>query len=74
MPNKVEKIVEALLAKLEEGGVAGVHAWFVGRPNIIAKQEAGGYRVLMWREGVALEIEVDEEGNVKDVYLASCPR
>ncbi len=71
MADKVKKIVELLLNKLEEGGVGGVHAWFSGMPHILVQQEADRrlYKVLMWREGVALEFEVDEEGGVRIVYV-----
>jgi len=62
-------MVEKLLEGLEEGGVGGVHAWFSGMPHILVQQQAGRYKALMWREGVALEFDVDEEGNVKDVYV-----
>jgi hypothetical protein len=69
MADKVRKMVEKLLERLGEGGVGGVHAWFSGMPHISAQQQAGRYKVLMWREGVALEFDVDEEGNVRDVYV-----
>ncbi len=71
MADKVKKVVESLLNKLEEGGVGGVYAWFSGMPHILVQQEADRrlYKVLMWREGVALEFEVDEEGGVRSVYV-----
>jgi len=71
MADKVRKMVEKLLERLEEGGVGGVHAWFSGMPHILVQQQADKklYKVLMWREGVALEFDVDEEGNVRDVYV-----
>jgi len=70
MADKVRSVVKELLAKLEGEGVGGVHAWFSGMPHILVQHEADGrYRVLMWREGVALEIEVDEEGNAEHVYV-----
>jgi hypothetical protein len=72
MADKAREIVKLLLKKLEEGGVGGVHAWFSGMPHILVQSEADRklYRVLMWREGVFLEFEVDEEeGSVKHVYV-----
>jgi len=73
MADKVRKMVKSLLERLEEGGVGGVHAWFSGMPHILVRHEADRrlYRVLMWREGVFLELEVDEEeeGSVKHVYV-----
>jgi hypothetical protein len=71
MADKVRKLVESLLAKLEREGVGGVYAWFSGMPHILVRHEADRqlYNVLMWRDGVALEFDVDEEGNVKHVYV-----
>jgi hypothetical protein len=71
MANKVRKIVEALLDKLNKEGIGGVYAWFSGMPHILVRYEADKrlYKVLMWREGAALEIEVDEEGSIKHVYV-----
>jgi len=71
MADKVRRMVESLLERLEEGGVCGVHAWFSGMPHILVRREADRrlYRVLMWREGVFLEFEVDEEESVKHVYI-----
>jgi hypothetical protein len=71
MTNKVRKIVEMLPDKLKEEGIDRVHAWFSGMPHILVRHEADKrlYKVLMWREGAALEIDVDEEGNVKHVYV-----
>jgi hypothetical protein len=68
--DKVKKVVKELLARLEGEGVGGVHAWFSGMPHVLVHREADRrYKVLMWREGVALEIEVDEEGNAEHVYV-----
>ena len=68
----VRNVVEKLLERLEEGGVDGVHAWFVGRPHILVQQQkAGRYNVLMWREGVAIEIELNEN-KVEMVRLIVC--
>jgi hypothetical protein len=71
MADEVRKLVESLLAKLEGEGVGGVYAWFRGMPHILVQREADRrlYKVLMWRDGVALELDVDEERNVKHVYV-----
>ncbi len=71
MANKVRKIVEALLDKLNKEGIGGVYAWFSEMPHILVRYEADKrlYKVLMWREGAALEIEVDEEGSIKHIYV-----
>lgn len=75
MADKVRKVVESLLAKLEGEGVGGVYAWFSGMPHILVQHEADRrlYKVLMWRDGVALEFDIDEEGNVKHVYVKTLP-
>jgi hypothetical protein len=71
MADKVRKIVEKLLERLGEGGIGGVYAWFSGLPHILVQQEADKklYKVLMWREGVVLEFDVDEDGNVRYVHV-----
>ncbi len=48
-----------------------MYAWFSGMPHVLVQQEADRrlYKVLMWREGVFIEFEVDEEGVVRSVYV-----
>ncbi len=71
MADKVRKAVESLPAGLEGEGVGGVYAWFSGMPHILVHHETDRrlYKVLMWREGIAIEFEVDEEGVVRSVYV-----
>ena len=65
----VRNVVEKLLERLEHEGVGNVYAWFAGRPHIIAQVKNGRYVVLMWREGVAIEIELNENMEVEMIRL-----
>jgi hypothetical protein len=62
MADKVRNAVKELLAKLEEEGVGGVHAWFSGTPHILVRREADRrlYRVLMRRDGAIDDSYFDE--------------
>jgi hypothetical protein len=40
MADKVRKVVESMLAKLEGESVGGVYAWFSGMPHILVRHEA----------------------------------
>jgi hypothetical protein len=64
----VKNLVRAVLKKLEEGGLNGIYAWFADRPNVIVNRvDSGLYSVLLWREGVVLELLVDDSLDVKYV-------
>jgi hypothetical protein len=74
--NNVKKLVETILEKLEDGGLNGIYAWFAGRPNVIVNRvNKELYAVLLWREGVVLELVVDDSLDVKyvDVHYSQEP-
>jgi hypothetical protein len=58
-------VVRELLDRLESEGIGGVYAWFAGRPHVIIYRRFDGYVALLWREGVVVEIRLDENFNVK---------
>lgn len=66
--HNVKNLVKAVLEKLEDGGLNGIYAWFAGRPNVIVNRiDRGVYTILLWREGVVLELMVDDNLDVKYV-------
>jgi len=68
---KPKDIVAEILKKLQDRGLDGLYAWFVGGwPHVIMQQRHdGGYEILMWREGVKLWLKLDKELKVVDVAV-----
>ena len=65
--------VETLLERLESGGLNGIYVWFAGKPNAVIKRIGEGvYAVLLWREGVILELVADDGLNVKYSDIHYC--
>jgi hypothetical protein len=66
----IKNVVAALLDKLENEGIYGVRAWFVGRPHIVVVPDiGGGWEVVMKRGGIMVKITLDENYNVVDVRV-----
>lgn len=62
-----------MFEKLESGGLNGIYVWFASKPNIVIKRvDEGVYAVLLWREGVILELVVDSDLNVKYSDIHYC--
>jgi hypothetical protein len=71
--NNVKKLVETILEKLEDGGLNGIYTWFAGKPNVIVNRvNKDVYAVLLWREGVVLELVVDDSLDVKYLDVHYC--
>ncbi|MFZ8808101.1 MAG: hypothetical protein ACO2PN_08335 [Pyrobaculum sp.] len=68
---KIKDVVTEVLKKLENEGIDGLHAWFIGGwPHVVARRRHdGGYELLLWREGVKLLLKLDKEFNVVDASL-----
>jgi len=59
----VKEVVFSIIRKLEEGITDGrrwLWAWFDDVPHVLVLQNGDGYRLLLWREGVYVEITLDE--------------
>ena len=62
-PAVKERIFSIIIRKLEEGITDGrkrLWAWFSDVPHVLVLQNGDGYRLLLWREGVYVEITLDE--------------
>ena len=64
----VKERVFSLIKKLENEGVSDgrrwMWAWFSGTPHVLLKRVEDGYVLLLWREGVYVEIMLDEGFNI----------
>jgi len=60
--NKILEIIE----RLESEGVGGVWAKFTELPHAAAYESVvGGYVVLLWRDGVRIIVELDDDWNIR---------
>jgi endo-alpha-1,4-polygalactosaminidase (GH114 family) len=68
---KPKDIVVEILKKLQDEGLDGLYAWFVGGwPHVVMRERHdGGYEVLMWREGVKLLVKLNKELKVVDAAV-----
>jgi len=68
---KMKDLVAEVLKKLENEGIGGLYAWFVGGwPHVIARQRHdGGYELLLWREGVKLLLKLNKELELIDATV-----
>ena len=68
---KPKDIVVEILKKLQDEGVDGLYAWFIGGwPHVIMrKRYDSGYELLLWREGVKLLLKLDKELKVVDLAV-----
>jgi hypothetical protein len=64
----VKERIFSLIKKLEnEGATDGrrwLWVWFSGTPHVLLRRVEDGYVLLLWREGVYVEITLDEDFNV----------
>ncbi len=64
----VKERVFSIIRKLEEEGITDGRRWlwvsFNDVPHVVVKRVEDGYVMLLWREGVYVEITLDEEFNV----------
>jgi hypothetical protein len=67
-PAPAVKEIFSIIKKLEEEGITdGRHtlwAHFAKMPHVVIQRDGDGYVVLLWREGVYVEITLDEDLNV----------
>jgi len=68
---KLKDVVVEVLKKLQDEGVDGLFASFIGGwPHVIARQRYdGGYELLFWREGVKLLLKLNKELKVVDASV-----
>ena len=68
---KPKDVVVEILKKLQDEGLGGLYAWFVGGwPHVVMRERHdGGYEILMWREGVRLWLKLDRELKVVDATV-----
>jgi hypothetical protein len=64
----VKERVFSLIKKLENEGVADGRRWlwasFNDVPHVLLKRVEDSYVLLLWREGVYVEITLDEDFNI----------
>ena len=64
----VKERVFSLIKKLENEGVSDgrrwLWVWFSGTPHVLLRRVEDGYVLLLWREGVYVELTLDEDFNV----------
>jgi len=66
---QIDVVVGELIKRLESEGVGGVYTWFADRPHVTMFRQFDDYIVLLWRDGVVVEIRMDEKYNVKMVNV-----
>ena len=68
---KMKDLVVEVLKKLENEGIDGLYAWFIGGwPHVIARRRHDdGYELLLWREGVKLLLKLNKELELVDVAV-----
>jgi len=63
-PAVKEVVFSIIMRKLEEKGITDgrrrLWAWFNDVPHVLVLQNGDGYKVLLWREGVYVEMTLDE--------------
>ncbi len=68
IPPAVKEKIFSLIKKLEEEGITDGRRWlwvrFADTPHVLLQRVEGGYVLLLWREGVYVEITLDEEFSV----------
>ena len=64
----VKERIFSIIKKLENEGVTDGRRWlwasFSGTPHVLVKRVEDGYVLLLWREGVYVELTLDEDFNV----------
>jgi hypothetical protein len=55
-----DKILD-IIERLETEGVEGVWAKFAEPPHVAAYESVVGYVVMLWRDGVRIVVELDDE-------------
>jgi hypothetical protein len=73
----VKERVFSLIKKLENEGVTDGRRWmwasFSGTPHVLLKRVEDGYVLLLWREGVYVELTLDEDFNVISIDVEIRP-
>jgi hypothetical protein len=64
----VKEKIFSIIKKLENEGVADGRRWmwvsFSGTPHVLLRRVEDSYVLLLWREGVYVELTLDEDFNV----------
>ena len=73
----IKEKVFSLIKKLENEGVADgrrwIWTWFSGTPHVLLRRVEDGYVLLLWREGVYVELTLDEDFNVISIDVEIRP-
>ncbi len=68
MPPAIKERVFSIIRKLEEEGITDGRRWlwasFNDVPHVVVRRVEDGYVMLLWREGVYVEITLDEDFSV----------
>ena len=68
VPAPVKEKIFSIIKKLENEGVTDGRRWlwasFSGTPHVLVRRVEDGYVLLLWREGVYIELTLDEDFNV----------
>ncbi|MFP3192884.1 MAG: hypothetical protein RXR02_07215 [Thermoproteus sp.] len=63
-----DKILD-IIERLETEGIEGVWAKFAEPPHVVVYESVVGYVVMLWRDGVYIKIELDDDWRIRKAYV-----
>jgi len=63
-----DKILD-IIERLETEGIEGVWAKFAEPPHVAAYESIVGYVVMLWRDGVRIVVELDDDWRIRKAYV-----
>jgi len=60
-PRNVKELIGYVIDKLGEDGFADVYAVFSGLPNVLVAAEEDLYKIMLWKDGVRLNITLKKD-------------
>jgi len=68
----IAKRILDIIEKLESSGIDGVWAKFAEPPHIAAYRSVVGHIVMLWRDGVRVVVELDDDLNIRKARVEYC--
>jgi len=64
-----KSVVLEIMERLDGEGVEGVWARFASPPHVAMYTSVVGYVVVIWRDGVYIKIELDDNFNIRKAHV-----
>jgi hypothetical protein len=58
-----------ILERLGGEGIDGVWAKFAAPPHVVAYRSVVGHVVMLWRDGVYIKVELDDDWRIRKAYV-----